>query len=103
MKAMKCTAEIMRGNLDEAKKYAEKALEMRDVDKNLADWMRSMVNQHLDFNNTGAKIMERHMEELKAETDHQDYNAGMVAVWKMLYDQMANEASGIRQMMDATK
>ena len=50
MRMIKWTCDVISGNLREARKYIEKAYEMRESCRPVADWCRDMAARHLEFN-----------------------------------------------------
>lgn len=100
---MKCICDILRGNNAEAKKYMEKAASIKNEDKALADWMRTMAIAHINFNNDGVSLAKKHLEEMKNKKDRPDFYAGKAEAYEELCDDLAFEMSEIKSMIDSYK
>ena len=103
MQMIKWAAEIMDGNLREARKYAEKAYTLKEKDKPSADWCRDMANAHLSFNTTGHGIVKRLIEIAKTKNERPEFMAGMTAVWEEMHSDMIRESAEIKAMLDSYK
>lgn len=81
----------------------EKAFEKKSTDRALADWMKDMAATHMKFNEVGMSLVKKHMDEIASQSNKQDYNAGMLAVWEIVCEDIAEEANEVKAMIDGYK
>lgn len=65
LKTIMWLIDTMKGNVAEAERYAEKACRMRDYCPDTAEWCAEMARRHLEFNNKGASVLEKHLTAFK--------------------------------------
>ena len=61
---MRWIMDVLRGNVREARKYATKAHELRDKNRQAADWCCDMADAHLKFNDGGMSMAQSFMEQM---------------------------------------
>lgn len=101
MRMIKWAADIMRGNLSEARKYIGKAYELRDTCKYAADWCKDMAAMHLQFNVAGHTVSEKLIAEYVASGKDSELVPGMKAVYADVHADMVRETAEIKAMIDA--
>lgn len=100
MRMIKWATDIMRGNLSEARKYISKAYELRDVNRQAADWCKDMAAMHLQFNVAGHNVGEKLIAEYAASGANSELAPGMKAVYADLHADMVRETAEIKAMID---
>ncbi len=103
MRSIKWATEIISGNLAEARKYIMKAYELRDQDRQAADWCRDMAAKHVDFNAAGHNLVKRMIEDVRAKDPNNAMVAGMRAVFEDKHADMMQEQAEIVGMINAYK
>lgn len=97
MKEIKWASEVIKGNIDEAKRYIELAYEMRDTDKQTADWCRDMAQAHITFNTTGHNIVKRMIDGVNREDN--PLAPGMLAVYEDIHKDVMRRTAEINAMI----
>lgn len=100
MKMIKWATDIMRGNLAEARKYIGKAYELRDSNKQAADWCKDMAAMHLQFNVAGHNVSEKLISEYAASGKDSELMPGMKAVYADVHADLMRESAEIKAMID---
>ena len=90
-------AEIVAGNLDEAKRYAAMAHAAKDEQRQEADWYLEMARRHLEFNNAGLTLVDRMAAEYAQE--HAQEGPGVMAMHRFRRAQWAKETAQIPAMV----
>ena len=93
----------MDENIREARKYILKAYELRDTNRQAAEWCREMASAHLTFNVSGHSLIKRMIEEKNASGERNEYIAGMTAVWEEMHAHMMCETAEVKAMIDTFK
>lgn len=98
---LRCLCKVMDGNVQEARKYAVKAHEMRHAQhKQTADWYADMARGHLGFNSQGHSMTERLMAELKnAEPAY--VSDEVLAMFAECIADVKRETAEVQTMLDA--
>lgn len=91
--------QIMKNNLEQAKRYALKAYETKDKSKLMSAWYKEMAIMHLNFNNSGATIFKKIQEEIMAKNPSQR-TLGMMDVYLEKENEYLKEGIGIKTMID---
>ena len=99
MKMIKWASDIMEGNLREAEKYIGKAYELRDIDREAADWCREMAAKHLGFNEHGHALVKNLIQEFRESGKHSELAPGMQAVYNDIHADMIRRNSEIMAMI----
>jgi hypothetical protein len=103
MKMIKWVSDIMEGNLREAEKYIGKAYELRDIDREAADWCREMAAKHLGFNERGHELVKNLIHEYRESGKHSELAPGMQAVYNDIHADMIRRNSEIMAMIQMYK
>lgn len=103
MRMIKWVSDIIDGNISEAKKYIRKAYELREDNKQLADWCRDMAMSHIGFNVRGHELVKHMIDEYAASGQHSELVPGMMAVYKDKHNDMMAESAEVKAMIDAYK
>lgn len=99
MRMIKWASDIISGNLREAEKYIGKAYELRDVNKEAADWCKEMAAKHLDFNTKGHDIVKKLIMDYEHSGQHSDLAPGMKAVYNDLHTDLIRKHAEITAMI----
>lgn len=101
---IKCMLGDMETNIHEARAKIHKAYEYRDKCRDMADWLRDMALQHINFNTKGADLVKRHMDALKAlpESDPMR-NPGKWEAYMERFDDMQPHLAEVKAMIDSFK
>lgn len=94
---IEANAEIVWGNLMEARTYAAKAHAAKAEDRQEADWYLEMARRHLEFNNSGLPMLDRMVTEYAQGHTHE--GPGVQSVHKYRRAQWATETAGIQAMI----
>lgn len=100
MRAIKQVADIIKGNIAEARKYALMAHELRDTNKPLADWAHNMAVAHLNFNPVGHSVVEKMIAEAKVKMKDSPYLPGMELRWDDDHKDLMRETAEVKSMTD---
>lgn len=103
MKNIKITADIIKSNLHEARKYIEMAIEQKEDCPSLSEWARKMAKAHLDFNQDGHAVAKRLIEEYKASGNHSDLAPGMLAMFNVIHADLIKEEAELSAMLQTLK
>lgn len=103
MKMIKWASDIIGGNLREAEKYIGKAYELRDVNKDAADWCKEMAAKHLDFNAKGHDLVKKLIADYAASGKHSELAPGMQAVYTEIHAEMTRRHAEIMSMISGYK
>lgn len=103
MRMIKWASDIISGNLREAEKYIGKAYELRDVNKDAADWCKEMAAKHLDFNTKGHDLVKRLIADYAASGKHSELAPGMQAVYNEIHADMIKRNAEIMAMISGYK
>ena len=103
MKMIKWASDIINGNLREAEKYIGKAYELRDVNKDAADWCKEMAAKHLDFNVKGHDLVKKLIADYAASGKHSELAPGMQAVYNEIHADMIRRNAEITAMISGYK
>ena len=95
MRMIKWASDIIAGNLREARKYAEKAHELRDINKAAADWCKEMAQKHLEF--------KKMSEDYAASGKNSELAPGMKAVYEATHADLMRESAEIAAMIAGYK
>lgn len=90
-------ARIVRGNIAEAKSYAEKALAAKSMDRQEATWYAEMARRHMEFNTQGLLLVDRMAEEY-AQADAEK-GPGVMATHRYRRAEWAKETAQIQGML----
>ena len=101
MKMIKWASDIMRGNLHEARKYINKAYELKETHPQAAEWCKEMAAKHLDFNTKGHELTKKLIAE--AEAKQSSLAPGMMAVYNDIHADMIRENAEIMAMISGFK
>ena len=93
MKIIKCLAEMIHEELEDAEKYGKKALEYKDSDKRLADMFYNLSKQDLEHANMEHEQAVRLIKDQNTEAP-----AAMQAVWDWEHEHMIDHSAKIRQL-----
>lgn len=92
--------DVIKGNVDEAEKYAKKAHKMKAWNKETADWCCAMSKKHLEFNADGERLLERFCAELEQASGGDEL---MGAMKTMVHDKkawIADETAEVKVMQE---
>ena len=103
MRMIKWASDIINGNLREAEKYIGKAYELRDVNKDAADWCKEMAAKHLDFNTKGHDLVKKLIADYAASGKHSELAPGMQAVYNEIHAYMIKRNAEIMAMISGYK
>lgn len=103
MKMIKWASDIMKNNLHEAEKYIGKAYELREVNKDAADWCKEMASKHLEFNSKGHELVKKLISDFVASGKHSDLAPGMQAVYNDMHAEMIRKNAEISAMISGYK
>lgn len=103
MRMIKWVSDIIAGNIDEAQKYIGKAYELREVNRDAADWCKEMAAKHLDFNGKGHEIAKKLIAEYNASGKHSELAPGMQAVYNEIHADLIRRAAEVQGMIAAYK
>lgn len=103
MRMIKWASDIIAGNLREARKYAEKAHELRDINKAAADWCKEMAQKHLEFNTNGHALVKKMIEDYAASGKNSELAPGMKAVYEATHADLMRESAEIAAMIAGYK
>lgn len=103
MRMIKWASDIIDGNLREAEKYIGKAYELRDVNKDAADWCKEMAAKHLDFNTKGHDLVKNLIADYAASGKHSELAPGMQAVYNEIHADMIKRNAEIMAMISGYK
>lgn len=103
MRMIKWASDIISGNLREAEKYIGKAYELRDVNKDAADWCKEMAAKHLDFNTKGHDIVKKLIMDYERSEQHSALAPGMKAVYNDMHSDMIRKHAEIMAMISNYK
>lgn len=103
MKMIKWASDIIAGNLREARKYINKAYELREINKDAADWCKEMAAKHLEFNSKGHELSKKLISDQQTSEHKSDLAPGMMAVYNELHADMIRENAEILAMINAYK
>lgn len=103
MRMIKWASDIINGNLREAEKYIGKAYELRDVNKDAADWCKEMAAKHLDFNTKGHDLVKKLIADYAASGKHSELAPGMQAVYNEIHADMIKRNAEIMAMISGYK
>lgn len=101
MKMIKWASDIISGNLREARKYINKAYELRDTHQQAAEWCKDMAAKHIDFNSKGHELVKKLITE--AENKQSPLAPGMMAVYNDMHADMIREQAEILAMISGYK
>lgn len=100
---MRWIMDVLRGNVREARKYATKAHELRDKNRQAADWCCDMADAHLKFNDSGMSMAQNCM----ARMADDGVDAAMVPGARMVYEadlgDVAKDTADVRALLEAYK
>ena len=103
MKMIKWASDIIKNNLHEAEKYISKAYELREANKDAADWCKEMAAKHLDFNGKGHELVKRLIADYAASGQHSDLAPGMQVVYNDIHADMMRKHAEIMAMVSNYK
>lgn len=103
MKMIKWASDIIKNNLSEAEKYIGKAYELREANKDAADWCKEMAAKHLDFNGKGHDLVKRLIADYAASGQHSDLAPGMQVVYNDIHADMMRKHAEIMAMISNYK
>ena len=103
MRMIKWTCDVIAGNLREARKYVEKAYEMRESCRPVADWCRDMAARHLEFNVQGHAIAKKMIEDFAESGKQSELAPGMQAVYADIHADMMRDSAEIQAMIAGYK
>jgi hypothetical protein len=100
---IKWASDIINGNLREAEKYIGKAYELREINKDAADWCKEMAAKHLDFNTKGHDLVKKLIADYAASGKHSEFAPGMQAVYNEIHADMIRRNAEITAMIGGYK
>lgn len=103
MREIKLASDIIKGNLREARKYAEMAMEYKEEHPQLFEWFKKMARTHLDFNTDGHMIAKRMIDDYKASGKHSELAPGMIAMYNIIHADMIKDEAEIKAMLEMLK
>lgn len=103
MKNIKVAADILKGNLREARKYIEMAIEYKDECPSLYDWMRNMAKAHLDFNQDGHTLIKRMIADYKMNGKNSELAPGMMAMFNVIHADIMKDEMELTAMLQNMK
>lgn len=103
MKNIKITADIIKNNLREARKYIEMAIEHKEDCPHISEWARKMAKSHLEFNQDGHTIAKKLIDEYKASGNHSDLAPGMMAMFNVIHADLIKEEMELMAMIQSFK
>lgn len=103
MRSIKMVVDAMRGNLDEASRYLDRAEDLRESHKDIADWFVAMANQHVAFNSDGHKVAEKLVQDAKASNEDNPLTSGMMAVYEMVHADLIKKDNETKARISAYK
>lgn len=98
MKQIKQLAEYIEEEVNDAQKYAKKAICYKQKDKQLADMYYQLANQQLEHSNVQHKQVVRIIESSKS--DGSSAPIGMQAVWDWQHERIVECTSKIRVLLE---
>ena len=101
MKMIKWASDILKANLHEARKYIDKAYELRDTHQQAAEWCKEMAMKHIEFNAKGHDLVKKLIAE--AETKQSPLGPGMMVVFNDIHADLIREQAEIAAMISAYK
>lgn len=102
LKTIMWILDVMKGNVQEAEKYAEKACHMRDHCPDSAEWCVEMAKKHLEFNNKGMSLLDKHLAALTDKADGEVVGAIKMYVHEKR-SHLAEESVEVHVMLDKYK
>lgn len=99
MRMIKWASDIIKNNLSEAEKYIGKAYELREVNKDAADWCKEMAVKHLEFNSKGHELVKKLISDYVASGKHSDLAPGMQMVYNEMHADMIRKHAEIAAMI----
>lgn len=97
---IKGLSDSIRGNIAEARKHIDRAYSLRDECRVAADWYKTMAAAHLDFNTAGHSAVKKLIDEYKASGKNSDYDAGMMAVYNAVHNDLIRETTEVRYLIE---
>lgn len=103
MKMIKWASDIISGNIREAEKYIAKAYELREINREAADWCKEMAAKHLEFNGKGHELVKRLIADYNASGKNNELAPGMQAVYNEIHADLIRRAAEVQGMIAAYK
>ena len=103
MKMIKWASDIISGNIREAEKYIGKAYELRETNRDAADWCREMAAKHLDFNATGHELVKKLIADYNASGKNHELAPGMKAVYDEIHADLMRRTAEVQAMISGYK
>ena len=106
MKIIKCIYNEMAGNIDEARDKIKTAYELKETNRETAEWFCYMAEAHMKFNTEGHNIMDKMLESRKNASEYKanpEYVKGMTDVWKVMNSDLRAETSEVAATIDNFK
>ena len=100
---MKWLKNNMRGNIEEARGFAQKANEMRDKNPEIAELCKTMMRGHLQFEEEGDGVMRKMMEKYQQEAANDPMAPGYVYAVDEDRKDMKREAAKVRSEVEVPK
>lgn len=103
MKSIKLTADIIKNNLAEARKYIHMAIEHKETEPVLASWFKNMAKAHLDFDAEGHAAAKKLIETYKESGKNSDLAPGMLAMYSVIHADLVKEEAELKAMLETLK
>lgn len=100
MRMVKWASDIIAGNIREARKYIDKAYELKEVSPMAAEWCKDMAVSHLQFNARGHDYVKKLIAQRMASGESSELMPGMKAVYEELHADMIRDAAEVHAMID---
>lgn len=100
MKMVKWASDIIAGNIREARKYIDKAYELKEKSPMAAEWCKDMAAAHLQFNVRGHDYVKKLIAQRMASGESNELMPGMKAVYEELHADMIRDAAEVHAMID---
>ena len=103
MRMIKWAADIIEANVGEAEKYARKAHELREDNRQAADWCKSMAEMHLQANVTGHALVKKLIDDYVASGKNSELAPGMKVVYNDRHNDMIRRTAEVQAMLNMYK
>lgn len=103
MRMIKWAADIIDSNITEAERYARKAHELREVNKQAADWCRDMATMHLQANTAGHAVVKKLIEDYAASGKNSELAPGMRVVYNDRHVDMMRRTAEAQALLSMYK
>ena len=103
MKSIKLTADIIKNNLSEARKYIHMAIEHKETEPILSNWFKDMAKAHLDFNTEGHAAAKKLIEAYKESGKNSDLAPGMMVMFGVIHADLVKEEAELKAMLEMIK